>query len=203
VIADVDPLGPDVAREVEALGQRALFVETDVTDEAAVRAMVNRSKDMFGRIDILVCCAGILGLEAPFLEQSGAQFDKVMRINVYGVYYAHQAAIPHMLEQGWGRCVTITSAARYGSPNQRYSVSKAQSIRLSGRWATPTRSRGFRQRRRAGTRPDADGRPAFTAEHLANPGNPIGRIPTPRKSPRWSSSSPRSATPIRPARSGA
>jgi NAD(P)-dependent dehydrogenase (short-subunit alcohol dehydrogenase family) len=39
----------------------------------------------------------------------------VMKINVYGVFYAHQAAIPHMLKQGWGRCVTITSGARLGA----------------------------------------------------------------------------------------
>jgi len=48
-----------------------------------------------------------------------------MRINVYGVYHFHQAAIPHMLEGDWGRCVTMTSSARNGSPNQvPYSVSK-------------------------------------------------------------------------------
>ena len=42
-------------------------------------------------------------------------FDKVMKINAYGVFYAHQAAIPHMLERGWGRCVTVTSGARLGA----------------------------------------------------------------------------------------
>src|SRR5439155_19021639 len=98
---------------------------TDVADEAAVHAMVARTVESFGRLDILVCCAGILGLEAPFLEQSAAQFEKVMRINVSGVYYAHQAAIPHMLRRGWGRCVTITSGARHGATNQvPYGVSK-------------------------------------------------------------------------------
>ncbi|MBM3947250.1 MAG: SDR family NAD(P)-dependent oxidoreductase, partial [SAR202 cluster bacterium] len=106
VIADVLPQAADVVREVEALGQRALAVATDVTDEAAVHGMVRRAHDEFGRLDILVCSAGILGLEAPFLEQSAAQFDRVLRINLYGVYFCHQAALPFMLANGWGRCVS-------------------------------------------------------------------------------------------------
>ena len=117
--------GAEMVAKIEAVGQRGLFVKTDVTDEAAVQACVARTVEAFGRLDILVCCAGILGWEKPFFEQSVAQFDRVMRINVYGVYHFHQAAIPHMLNRGWGRCVTITSGARNGSPNQvPYSVSK-------------------------------------------------------------------------------
>jgi NAD(P)-dependent dehydrogenase (short-subunit alcohol dehydrogenase family) len=111
--------------EIEALGQRALFVKTDITDQLQVQAAIDQAAEDFGRLDILVCCAGILGWEKPFLEQTPEQFAKVMNINVHGVYHAHQAAIPHMLKGGWGRCVTITSGARRGSPNQvPYSVSK-------------------------------------------------------------------------------
>ena len=68
-----------------------------------------------GRLDILVCCAGVLGAEVPFLEQTAAEFERVQRINLHGVFYAHQAAVPRMLERGWGRCVTITSNARQGA----------------------------------------------------------------------------------------
>src|SRR5262249_4285711 len=124
VIADIEP-GDETVKEIEALGQRALFIRTDVSDEAAVQAMIHSTVETFGRLDILVCCAGILGTEKPFLEQTAADFDRVMRINVYGAYYAHQAAIPEMLKRGWGRCVTITSGARHGVPNLvPYSVSK-------------------------------------------------------------------------------
>jgi len=116
VIADVlDKEGQEVVAEIEALGQRALYRHTDVTDEAAVRRTVAEIVETFGRLDILVCCAGILGAEVPFLEQTAEMFDRVMKINVYGVFHAHQAAIPHMLERGWGRCVTITSGARLGA----------------------------------------------------------------------------------------
>src|SRR5688572_28168611 len=74
VIADIDRNGAVIAAEVDALGQRARFIVTNVADEAAVRAMVNQAKLSFGRVDILICCAGILGIEADFLQQSSAQF---------------------------------------------------------------------------------------------------------------------------------
>ena len=126
VIVDLqDEHGKSAVAEIEAMGQRALYIPTDVTDEAAVHATVEQTVATFGRLDILVCCAGILGKEATFLEQSAAQFDKVLKINLYGIYYAHQAAIPHMLKGGWGRCLSITSGARHGATNQvPYGVSK-------------------------------------------------------------------------------
>ncbi|MDE0608548.1 MAG: SDR family NAD(P)-dependent oxidoreductase [Anaerolineaceae bacterium] len=106
--------GAETVAAIEALGQRAITLRADVTDEAAVHEAVAQTVAQLGRLDILVCCAGVLGAEVPFMEQTAADFDRVMRINVYGVFYAHQAAVPHMLERGWGRCVTITSGARMG-----------------------------------------------------------------------------------------
>ncbi len=183
VIADLLKSGHDVVKAVQALGQDAIFVKTDVTDEAAVRSMVEATVDRFGRLDILVCCAGILGLEAPFLEQPAAQFDKVMRINVFGVYYAHQASIPHMLRNGWGRCVTITSGARHAATNQvPYGVSKGAVYSLVGALGNAYPKQGVFVN---GVEP---GRaltdmvvPRFTPEFLANPGNPMGRYSDPEE----------------------
>lgn len=126
VIADVlAEEGLEVVRDIEALGQRGLFINTDMSDETVVHEMVTQTVATYGRLDVLVCCAGILGAELPFLEQTAAMFDKVMKINAYGVFYAHQAAIPHMLERSWGRCVTVTSGARLGATNVLpYGVSK-------------------------------------------------------------------------------
>ena len=175
VIADVEAAGADVVKEVESMGQRALFVKTDVTDLAAVQSMVTKTVETFGRLDILVCCAGILGLEAPFLEQSPEQFDKVMRINVYGVYYAHQAAIPQMLTRGWGRCVTITSGARHGATNQvPYGVSKGAVYSFIGALGNAYRSEAggrVREWGRTGARTDADGCPAILGRALSQPGD--------------------------------
>jgi 3-oxoacyl-[acyl-carrier protein] reductase len=183
VVADVLEIGGDVVKEVEAIGRRALYVHTDVTDEAAVHRMVDQTVATFGRVDILVCCAGILGKEAPFLEQSAAQFDKVMRINVYGVYYAHQAAIPPMIRQGWGRCVTITSGARHAATNQvPYGVSKGAVYSLIGALGNAyPKQNVFVNGVEPGRALTDMVVPRFTPEFLANPGNPIGRYSDPEE----------------------
>ncbi|MFN8489737.1 MAG: SDR family oxidoreductase [Caldilineaceae bacterium] len=183
VIADLLDSGPDVVKEIEALGQKALFIKTDVTDETAVQAMVAQTVEHFGRLDILVCCAGILGWEKPFLEQTVAQFEKVMRINVFGVYHAHQAAIPHMLKAKWGRCVTITSGARLGATNQvPYGVSKGAV------WSFVAALGNAYPKENVFVNGVEPGRaltdmvvPRFTPEFLANPGNPIGRYSDPEE----------------------
>ena len=176
VIADIED-GSATVQQIEALGQKALFLHTDIADESAVHQMVARAVEAFGRLDILVCCAGILGKELPFLEQSAAQFDKVMKINVYGVYYSHQAAIPHMLKGGCGRCVTITSGARHGSVNQApYSVSKGAIYSFVNSLGNAYPQQGvFVNGVEPGRALTQMVIPRFSAEHLANPGVPIGR----------------------------
>ncbi len=184
VIADLlAKEGQATCQAIEDLGQQAMFIKTDVTDEARVQDMVAQTIDHFGRIDILVCCAGSLGIEAPFLEQSVAQFDKIMRLNLYGVYQAHQAVIPHMLNQGWGRCVTITSGARHAATNQvPYGVSKGAVYSFIGALGNAYPKQDVFVN---GVEP---GRaltdmvvPRFTPEFLANPGNPIGRYADPEE----------------------
>jgi NAD(P)-dependent dehydrogenase (short-subunit alcohol dehydrogenase family) len=183
VIADLSARGAEVAAQVEAMGQRGSFVSTDVTSEAAVQSMVARTLETFGRLDILVCCAGILGLEAPFHEQSLAQFDRVMKINVYGVYIAHQAAIPAMLERGWGRCVTITSGARHAATNQvPYGVSKGAVYSFIGALGNAYPKQGvFVNGVEPGRALTPMVIPRFSVEHLANPGTPIGRYSDPEE----------------------
>ncbi len=184
IIADILPrkAGETVAA-IEALGQDALYIETDVTDEAAVHAAVQQAVERFGRLDILVCCAGILGWEKPFLEQTAEQFNKVMGINVYGVYHAHQAAIPHMLKGGWGRCVSITSGARRGGPDQvPYCVSKAAVYTfvqsLGNAWPSQNVFVNGVEPGRALTDMVI---PRFSKEFIENPGNPIGRYSDPEE----------------------
>lgn len=183
VIADIHPAAAEVVAEVEALGQRGLAVPTDVTDEAAVLAMAARTMETFGRLDILICCAGILGIEAPLPEQSAAQFEKVMRINVFGVYHAHRAVLPHMRERGWGRCVTITSGARFGNPNQvPYSVSKGAVYSFVSAMGNAYPKEGvFINGVEPGRALTQMVVPRFSEEHLANPGNPMGRYSDPEE----------------------
>ena len=183
VIADVLDIGADVVKEVEVLGQKAIYVKTDVTDEAAVKALMAQAVETFGRLDILVCCAGILGKELPFLEQPSELFDRVMRINVFGVFYAHQAAIPYMLQHGWGRCVTITSGARFGSPNQiPYCTSKGAVWSIVSALGNAYSKQGvFVNGVEPGRALTEMVVPRFSAEHIANPGNPLGRYSDPEE----------------------
>lgn len=182
VIADVIDAAEAVAA-VEALGQKALAIPTDVTDESAVRALIARTLETFGRLDILVCCAGILGREVPFLEQTAQDFDRTMKINVYGVFYAHQAAIPPMLKQGWGRCVTITSGARKGATHVvPYGTSKGAVFAMIKALGNAFPKQGvFVNGVEPGRALTQMVVPRFSAEHLANPGVPIGRYSDPEE----------------------
>lgn len=177
VIADVMDSGHDVVNEVQALGQKAIYIKTDVTDQSAVKAMVDQTIETFGRLDILVCCAGILGKEMPFLDQTVDMFDRVMKINVYGVFHSHQAAIPHMLKQGWGRCVTITSGARLGATNlMPYGTSKGAVWSIVAALGNAYPKQGvFVNGVEPGRALTEMVVPRFSAEHLANPGTPVGR----------------------------
>jgi len=179
VIADVlaDEASGTLA-QVAALGQRALFIPTDVGNEAAVRAMAAQTVAEFGRLDILVCCAGIFGKETPYAEIEAAVFERVLRINVLGVHFAHQACLPHMLRQGWGRCVTITSGARLGAThNVPYGVSKGAV------WSFVQALGNAYPQHNVFVNGVEPGRaltqmviPRFSQEHLDNPpGVPIGR----------------------------
>lgn len=131
VIADIGEFGQDAAEQVVARGRRARYIPTDVADQASVRALVDEVLRDFGRLDILVNCAGVLGREEPFLERDDAEWHRVIDINLHGTYHACRAALPPMLTQGWGRIVTISSGARRGAPQLApYAVSKGAVVAL-------------------------------------------------------------------------
>ncbi|MGY8824183.1 MAG: SDR family NAD(P)-dependent oxidoreductase [Candidatus Latescibacterota bacterium] len=183
IIDLLDEEAGQTVADIEAMGQRAIYIRTDITDEKQVHAAMNQTAEEFGRLDILVCCAGIFGKEQPFFDQSAEIFAKVMQVNVHGVYYAHQAAIPHMLKGGWGRCVTITSGARRGSPNQvPYSVSKGAVFTfvqaLGNAWAKEGVFVNGVEPGRALTDMVIS---RFSQEHLDDPGNPMGRYSDPEE----------------------
>ena len=97
-----------VVAQIEALGQRALAVEADVADEAAVRRMVARVHDAFGRIDILVNNAGIVTL-APVETMDVALWDETIAIHLRGTFLVTRMVLPGMLERGSGRVINLAS----------------------------------------------------------------------------------------------
>ncbi|MCL8207046.1 MAG: SDR family oxidoreductase [Actinomycetia bacterium] len=130
VLADVQQEAAEAA--AAAIGGGAWAAPVDVTDRAQVFACVERVRARHGRIDILVNNAG-WDKVAPFLESDEADWDRVIRINLYGPLYFLKAVLPLMVAQGGGRVVNIASdAGRVGSSGEAvYSATKGGLIALS------------------------------------------------------------------------
>jgi len=108
-------------------------VVVEVTDAAAVQRAANDTAEALGKIDILVACAGITGPNASVWEYPIAEWDRVIHVNLNGVFYCNRAVVPQMLRNGYGRIVNIASiAGKEGNPNAAaYSASKAGVIGLT------------------------------------------------------------------------
>jgi NAD(P)-dependent dehydrogenase (short-subunit alcohol dehydrogenase family) len=110
VVADVaDPVA--AAEKLDASG-RTLGVRTDVSDAASVRAMVAAAVERFGRIDVLVNNAAVFATltPRPFDEIPEAEWDRVMAVNVKGIWNCARAVVPVMRAGGGGRIVNVASA---------------------------------------------------------------------------------------------
>jgi 3-oxoacyl-[acyl-carrier protein] reductase len=105
----------------------------DVTDQRAVAAAFDASVEALGRVDALVCSAGITGPNAPVREYPLAAWNEVLDINLTGVFLCNRAALAHMQANDYGRIVNIASiAGKEGNPNaSAYSASKAGVIALT------------------------------------------------------------------------
>jgi len=112
------------AAEAGAVDTRAL----DVSDAAAVQAAAEASAAALGGgVDVLVCSAGITGATAPVHEYPLDSWERVVAINLHGLFYCNRAVVPFMLAGGYGRIVNVASVAgKEGNPNaSAYSASKA------------------------------------------------------------------------------
>jgi len=110
VVADIADPRPAVDK-LDTSG-RALGLSTDVSDAASVRAMVAAALARFGRIDVLVNNAAVFATLKPqrFDEIPEAEWDRVMAVNVKGVWNCARAVAPAMRAQGGGRIVNVASA---------------------------------------------------------------------------------------------
>jgi 2-dehydro-3-deoxy-L-rhamnonate dehydrogenase (NAD+) len=117
----------------ERLGQAAHTLALDMTDAAAVQDAAGKTAEALGGIDILIASAGITGPNGPVWEYPVAEWDRVIDVNLNGVFYCNRAVVPHMLRGGYGRIVNIASiAGKEGNPNAAaYSASKAGVIGLT------------------------------------------------------------------------
>ncbi len=97
-----------VQAEIEALGRKAMIVQTDVAQVDQVRALMDKTHSSFGRIDILVNNAGWTGT-TPALDVSEEEYDRTMAASLKSVFFASQAAARVMIPQGGGRIINIGS----------------------------------------------------------------------------------------------
>ena len=114
-----------VVEEVRALGVRALPVLADVADRAAVDSMAAQAVEEFGGVDILISNVAIRP-HRPFLEVTDDEWVRIRSIILDGAIYCSQAAIPSMVEKGWGRVIYMTGSGTYRGGNNRAHVSAAK-----------------------------------------------------------------------------
>ncbi|WP_404449172.1 3-oxoacyl-ACP reductase FabG [Sutcliffiella horikoshii] len=121
--------------ELQSKGEAA-FYQVDVSNESQVVEMVSMVKERFGKIDILINNAGITK-DNMLLKMSGEDFQKVMDVNVNGVFNCTQAVVPYMLENGKGKIINTSSVSGiYGNVGQtNYAASKAAVVGMTKSWA--------------------------------------------------------------------
>ncbi|MBS4030603.1 MAG: 3-oxoacyl-ACP reductase FabG [Clostridiales bacterium] len=146
VIADFDEeAGRQTVKELIETGGDALFVKIDVTDRQQVTAMVETVLKTFNRIDILINNAGITA-DAFLTKMTEEQWDRVINVNLKGVFNCTQAVIPTMVEQGGGRILNASSVVGlYGNTGQtNYAASKAGVIGMTKSLAKELGPKGIR-----------------------------------------------------------
>ncbi|MGB7892324.1 MAG: SDR family oxidoreductase [Microcoleus sp.] len=102
--------GEETVRLIQDAGGEAIFVQADITKEADVKAMVDKTVDVFGRLDIAFNNAGMGGENPSLIEQTEAEYDRTMNVNVKGVWLSMKYEIAQMLKQGSGSIVNMASA---------------------------------------------------------------------------------------------
>lgn len=131
--------------KIEAeLGENVAFFAVDVSKLADVKEMVEQVVDRFGKIDILINNAGITR-DATLVKMSEEDFEKVIQINLNGVYYCTQAVAPRMIAQGSGKIISTSSVSGvYGNFGQtNYAATKAAIIGMTKTWAKELGRKGI------------------------------------------------------------
>jgi 3-oxoacyl-[acyl-carrier protein] reductase len=145
VIADFDEhSGQFVHEEVKKLGGNSLFHKVNVADQDSVKQLVDITLETFGSVDILVNNAGITA-DAMTHKMTTDTWQKVIDVNLNGVFYCTQAVIGKMVEQGKGKIINTSSVSGvYGNIGQaNYAATKAGVIGLTKTWAKEYGGKGI------------------------------------------------------------
>ncbi len=136
VIAEIDGGNArSVAAEIEAGGGRALAIETDVGAEDSVAAMAARTRDAFGRIDVLINNAAVFATipRRHFTDIPFEEWTRVLHVNITGSYLCARAVVPAMRAAGGGRIINVSSGTvPQGTPGfMHYVTSKAAVVGMT------------------------------------------------------------------------
>ena len=125
---------PDLVREIEAMGRRALSIVADVADAAQVKEMVDQTVAHFGKIDILVNNAGtIAGKDrVPVVDLAEEDWDRVQRVNVKGIFLCSQAVARHLIAQGTGGKIINMSSVTGKRGSARFAAYSASKFAVIG-----------------------------------------------------------------------
>ncbi len=137
-ICDVNMAGLEETRQmIEAAGGEVLALKVNVASQEDVDACVNATLEKFGTVDILVNNAGT-GQFVPFFSMSNEEYDRVMDINVRGMFFFCRAVLPTMMDKDYGKIVNITSIMSViaGQGQSIYNTSKGAAKMLTQGIAT-------------------------------------------------------------------
>lgn len=120
------------AREIEALGRRSLRTPSDVMDRASLEKLLSAAVAAFGKVDILVNCAGRTK-RGPTLDYSEQDWNQILETNLTGILRACQIFGRHMIERRYGRIINIASVSSFLALMEvsAYSASKAAVVSLT------------------------------------------------------------------------
>jgi NAD(P)-dependent dehydrogenase (short-subunit alcohol dehydrogenase family) len=180
--------GEETVRLLRAQGGEGIFVATDVSKAAQVKELVERTMQKFGRLDFAFNNAGIEQEPTPFLEQNEQIYDRVMDINVKGVWLSMKYEIPAMLKTGGGAIVNTSSIAGVVVfPGiEIYAASKHAVIGLTKSAAVEFAKQGIRVNAVLPAAIETDMYRRFVGDKAENEAtmramHPIGRIGTPEE----------------------
>ena len=161
IMADFDETtGMEREAELANKGLKVTFVQVDVADRNSVKQLTAKTLEHYGKIDILVNNAGITR-DATLIKMDPLDFQRVLDVNLTGVFNCTQAVMPHMLANGAGKVINTSSVSGvYGNFGQtNYAATKAAVVGMTKTWAKEFGRKGINVNAVA---------PGFTATAMVN-----------------------------------
>lgn len=137
IMADFDEMaGKEQETACKEKGFAVSFMQVDVANRESVASLIEKTMELHGKIDILINNAGITK-DATLLKMDPADFQRVLDVNLTGVFNCTQAAVPHMIKAGHGKIINTSSVSGvYGNFGQtNYAATKAAVIGMTKTWA--------------------------------------------------------------------